>query len=833
MASFKSGASAVLAANTMERAAAGECVKVVVRCRPLFGKELKEGRGEIVECDPSRGEMRIRNPRSSGDPPKQFTFDQVYDARHSQLEIFEATALPIVRAAIEGYNGTIFAYGQTGTGKTHTMEGRTNVKEERGIIPNAFETIFADIDAGDGTNKNFLVRASYLEIYNEDVRDLLGKDQKKPCQLKEHPDTGVYVKDLTTFVVKSVEEIEKVLAVGKKNRSVGATAMNADSSRSHSIFTITIETSEVEEGAADEDARIRVGKLNLVDLAGSERQGKTGSTGDRLKEATKINLSLSTLGNVISSLVDGKSTHVPYRDSKLTRLLEDSLGGNTKTVMVANIGPADYNFEETMSTLRYANRAKNIKNKPRINEDPKDAMLREFQEEIARLKAQLGEGAGGGVGPDGEPIRRRRREQRVVEKTVNQVSDARLDAIRETVRREMEENHEKGLEAAEAEKAQKIVRERANEAMQRLMEEKTRTEEERADLEMEFKKQQAEASERFAALQAEKDAQKVLEDKLASMQAKVMRGGTNLLDQEERLREEQRRQADQLAKIAAQEAEASRRMKELQEIQTITGDEYRTLDEEIETKASKTRKLYDAYQRVVADTKDLDLEFEREREDLLDSIRALTREIKLKNLVLDAFVPPDQIAVLSRAATWDAREEAWHVHGAAYSGNAARARREVAANPNPNPSDKKKKKMRKKRGGYKNATAEVSAEDVENVAVFNALADAYGGDTQKALVAATASDSEKLKLAYLKYKETVPGAEDGGGSGSGSGSSARPGTAKSRGRPGSARPMSSSGRRKEEKRAAVGIGRLSDEMATASLSRDEIFPEPRGFVSRR
>eukprot|EP00982_Pelagococcus_subviridis_P000449 3727-Pelagococcus_subviridis.AAC.1 len=190
------------------------------------------------------------------------------------------------------------------------MEGRTNVKEERGIIPNAFETIFADIDAGDGTNKNFLVRASYLEIYNEDVRDLLGKDQKKPCQLKEHPDTGVYVKDLTTFVVKSVEEIEKVLAVGKKNRSVGATAMNADSSRSHSIFTITIETSEVEEGAADEDARIRVGKLNLVDLAGSERQGKTGSTGDRLKEATKINLSLSTLGNVISSLVDGKSTHV-------------------------------------------------------------------------------------------------------------------------------------------------------------------------------------------------------------------------------------------------------------------------------------------------------------------------------------------------------------------------------------------------------------------------------------------------------------------------------------------------------------------------------------------
>ena len=212
----------------------------------------------------------------------------------------------------------------------------------------------------------------------------------------------MYVKDLTSFVVKSVAEIRQVLEVGKKNRTVGATLMNADSSRSHSIFTITVETSEVLEGEAEEDAHIRVGKLNLVDLAGSERQGKTGATGDRLKEATKINLSLSALGNVISALVDGKSAHIPYRDSKLTRLLQDSLGGNTKTVMVANLGPADYNFDETMSTLRYANRAKNIKNKPKINEDPKDAMLREFQEEIARLKAALGDGGGEGGGGAGD-----------------------------------------------------------------------------------------------------------------------------------------------------------------------------------------------------------------------------------------------------------------------------------------------------------------------------------------------------------------------------------------------------------------------------------------------
>ena len=218
------------------------------------------------------------------------------------------------------------------------------------------------------------------------MRDLLAKNAHNKLELKESVDTGVYVKDLTAFVVKNVAEITNVLNVGQKNRSVGATKMNLNSSRSHSIFTITVEQSS--RGA---DGHIRVGKLNLVDLAGSERQSKTGATGERLKEATKINLSLSALGNVISALVDGKSGHIPYRDSKLTRLLQDSLGGNTKTLMIANLGPADYNYDETLSTLRYANRAKNIKNKPKINEDPKDAMLREFQDEIKRLKAQLNE----------------------------------------------------------------------------------------------------------------------------------------------------------------------------------------------------------------------------------------------------------------------------------------------------------------------------------------------------------------------------------------------------------------------------------------------------------
>merc|ERR1719230_472105 len=190
------------------------------------------------------------------------------------------------------------------------------------------------------------------------------------------------------------------------NRSVASTLMNSESSRSHSIFTITIETAET---GPDGQPHIRVGKMNMVDLAGSERQSKTGASGETLKEATKINMSLSALGNVISALVDSKTSFIPYRDSKLTRLLQDSLGGNTKTVMCANIGPVDYNYDETLSTLRYAYRAKSIKNKPKINEDPKDAMIREFQDEITRLKMKLAErGAGGGTagggGGPGAPI---------------------------------------------------------------------------------------------------------------------------------------------------------------------------------------------------------------------------------------------------------------------------------------------------------------------------------------------------------------------------------------------------------------------------------------------
>ncbi|KAI3410394.1 Osmotic avoidance abnormal protein 3 [Globodera pallida] len=366
-----------------------ESVRVVVRCRPLNQREIRLDSKVCVAMDPSIGQCILH---TDGAPvPKAFTFDGVYFMDATAEQIYNDIIYPLVESVIEGYNGTVFAYGQTGSGKTFSMQGDQQLAAaQRGVIPRAFEHIFESIATTEHTK--FLVHVSYLEIYNEEIRDLLG-DNRHKLDIKEHPEQGVYVAGLSMHVCHNVSDCDRLMTTGFNSRHVGATLMNEDSSRSHSIFTVYVE-------ALNESGNIRMGKLNLVDLAGSERQAKTGATGDRFKEATKINLSLSALGNVISALVDSKSTHVPYRDSKLTRLLQDSLGGNTKTVMVACVSPSDNNFDETLSTLRYANRAKNIKNKPHINEDPKDALLREYQTEIERLKQLVQQPATNGIHPD-------------------------------------------------------------------------------------------------------------------------------------------------------------------------------------------------------------------------------------------------------------------------------------------------------------------------------------------------------------------------------------------------------------------------------------------------
>ena len=360
-----------------------ECVKVAIRVRPMNKHEKEQNSKLCVEVDTVNNTVSVISEKNEA---KTFPFDYVYPMDTTQREVYDQVAFPIVDSIFQGYNGTVFAYGQTGCGKTYTMMGIVTDPNLKGIIPNAFSHIFGYIKT-EGESKRFLVRCSFVEIYNEEVRDLLG-DSKKKLDIREDPKKGTFVRDLTYINIKDSNDIEKCLNKGNKNRHVGQTSMNDQSSRSHSLFTVYL---EIEEKGGDGNGRIKSGKLNLVDLAGSERVGKTNATGQTFDEGKKINLSLTALGSVIDALSSNRK-HIPYKDSKLTRLLADSLGGNTKTVMFANISPASYNYDETLGTLRYASRAKLIKNAPKVNEDPKDALLRQYEEEIKALKEKLSNG---------------------------------------------------------------------------------------------------------------------------------------------------------------------------------------------------------------------------------------------------------------------------------------------------------------------------------------------------------------------------------------------------------------------------------------------------------
>ena len=638
-------------------------VQVVVRCRPLFRKEITENRNRIVEMDVTRRQVSLRNPKATTEESetKNFTFDKIFDWKCAQKDVYDGAAARIVDASIEGYNGTIFCYGQTGTGKTHTMEGKDDPPTERGILPLAFHHVFDAIAKDSGPGVESLVRASFLEIYNENVRDLLSKDQTKMCALKETPDLGVYVDGLTTFVVKSALEMRKVLEVGKKNRSVGATLMNADSSRSHSIFTVTVETSRVRPGdPPGAEPHITVGKLNLVDLAGSERQSKTRASGDRLKEATKINLSLSALGNVISALVDGKSQHIPYRDSKLTRLLQDSLGGNTKTVMIANIGPADYNFDETMSTLRYANRAKNIKNEPKINEDPKDAMLREFQEEIARLKAQLerrssGSGAcdanasftkGGYDGEDAANVEVDRDEDQLV-------------ALRREVAAEMEASMRDAGSVADLAKIKAKAEATAHEEMEKLMRAKDASVEERERVRRAMEEQSIELELQLEEARRDRERRDATELRLREMESKLIHGVEDLEKRNKELEKEARAEEDALEERAVGNEEARRRIETLEREARKKKEDF---DHKKNAVAEITRKLrgqFGKYQSAKADLNAHARALRREKDDMVDSINLLRRQLALKETLVDAFVPRETAAKIAARAVWEDDAERW------------------------------------------------------------------------------------------------------------------------------------------------------------------------------
>lgn len=356
---------------------------------------------QTILIPPPEAEERLRKGGKGSDGQKIFAFDKSYwsydktsDNYAGQNALFQDLGAPLLDNAFQGYNNCIFAYGQTGSGKSYSMMG---YGEEAGVIPKICQNMFERIkDFQKDKNLTYTVEVSYLEIYNERVRDLLNPATKGNLKVREHPSTGPYVEDLAKLAVRSFKEIEHLMDEGNKARTVAATSMNETSSRSHAVFTLT-----VTQKRHDVETRMdteKVAKISLVDLAGSERATSTGATGARLKEGAEINRSLSTLGRVIAALADlsmGKKKNmsmVPYRDSVLTWLLKDSLGGNSMTAMIAAISPADINFEETLSTLRYADSAKRIKNHAVVNEDPNARMIRELKEELAQLRSKLGTG---------------------------------------------------------------------------------------------------------------------------------------------------------------------------------------------------------------------------------------------------------------------------------------------------------------------------------------------------------------------------------------------------------------------------------------------------------
>ncbi|XP_049337031.1 kinesin-like protein KIF15-A isoform X5 [Astyanax mexicanus] len=369
----------------------GDAIKVYVRVRPLT-----HGTGLTTDSDPSLC-LTVTSPHTvrlhSKPEPRTFTYDHVADMNTTQESVFSSVAKNIVESCMNGYNGTIFAYGQTGSGKTFTMLGPNELNDFsddlRGVIPRSFEYLFflinREVEKSSGA-KSFLCKCSFIEIYNEQIFDLLDSASAS-LFLREDIKKGVFVEGAVEKYAASAAEAYQVLSMGWRNRRVASTSMNRESSRSHAVFTMTLESKESGQGVVN----IRTSQLNLVDLAGSERQRDTQAEGSRLKEASSINRSLMCLGQVIMALMDvsnGRSRHICYRDSKLTFLLRDSLGGNAKTYIIANVHPGSKCFGETLSTLQFAQRAKLIKNKAMINEDTQ-GNVKQLQAEVKKLKEQL------------------------------------------------------------------------------------------------------------------------------------------------------------------------------------------------------------------------------------------------------------------------------------------------------------------------------------------------------------------------------------------------------------------------------------------------------------
>lgn len=365
-----------------------DTVKVAVRIRPLVKSEKDRGCQSIVHKTDGQPQVVVNTSTKTFD---KFTYNYVFSPEDSQEKIYENAVKSMVLKLFDGYNVTILAYGQTGSGKTHTMGTNNafngNLDDDLGVIPRAVSEIFGKISTMDLDN-DFTVNCSFVELYQEKLYDLLSANQRDQSVVDIREVEGkVVIPNLTERIVKDTMTTTKCLMDGSSFRAVGSTAMNAQSSRSHAIFTVTVQKISKEDPSS-----ATIAKFHLVDLAGSERSKKTQAVGEQFKEGVKINQGLLALGNVISALGSSNpndNKHISYRDSKLTRLLQDSLGGNSITLMIACVSPADYNCDETIGTLRYADRARKIKNKPVVNEDPKTAEINRLKAEIQSLRVEL------------------------------------------------------------------------------------------------------------------------------------------------------------------------------------------------------------------------------------------------------------------------------------------------------------------------------------------------------------------------------------------------------------------------------------------------------------
>ena len=576
-----------------------ESVKVAVRLRPMSKKEIASKFAKIIRIDQDGASAFITNPQGS---EVQFTYDFAFPDTCTQEEIYENTAAPIVDGVLNGYNGTIFAYGQTGTGKTYTMDGTTE-GENRGIVPRAFEHIFDYMRANGDTHK-FSVTMTYVELYNEKVRDLLSKkDDDKSLVIHEDPVKGFYIKGVEIRTVNSIKDLFDFQAEGKKRRVTRATNMNEESSRSHSILSLNVETLTTLDGM--DGSHVRSARLNLVDLAGSERVAKTGAEGQGFIEGVSINYALMILGNCISALTSRGHGHIPYRDSALTKLLRDSLGGNAKTLMIATLGPVDYNFSESMSTLRYAENAKKIKNKPKVNMDPKDALLMQYQEELKALQAQL----------------------------------------------------KNGTPEAQAENNEKMIKE-----MEEKLEKKRKMLAEASHIAAEEREQlQKKLEERRRKLEKEKEKQSKFVGRLQELTKFLVNGSEKLMEKTQQneadlaaIREKLKKRAEHQAKM---EKEIEMKKKKKQEML----EQCKTIQDKVTMVSEKFKETVGEYKNLKTKVPEVQKTIQEDREQLADQIDSLNKQLEVYTLILENFIPQSEVQRIRSAAIYNEEEGKWEM----------------------------------------------------------------------------------------------------------------------------------------------------------------------------